>query len=126
MGPFDIFLLVAFIGITIGMICSLISMYRNALAAQKKGMAELERAAALPIPLDECRATLVKKRCFTKTVGSKSSLSCQREFLLVFEDEFEREISLSVEEEIYLALEEGERGTLALSDGAFYSFTLDR
>ena len=99
--------------------------YFEAKKKQQEKCRELDRAVAFPPPLDECRATLVRKSCGTKMVGSKSSLECQCEYLLVFEDEFEREIPLLVEEEIYLAIEEGDSGILALSDGKLYSFTLD-
>ena len=98
--------------------------YHETKNKQKRALEELDRAVAFPPPLDECRATLVKKCCGTEVIGTKY-VECRCEFLLVFEDDFEREIPLSVEEEVYLAIEEGDRGTLVLSDGAFYSFTLD-
>ena len=105
--------------------CWMVKSLRETKSERQKKLAELDCAVAFPPPLDERRVTLVRKSCGTKMVGSKSSLECQCEYLLVFEDEFEREIPLLVEEEIYLAIEEGDTGTLALSDGEFYSFTLD-
>ena len=105
-------------------ICWMIKSHHETKIKQEKKLAELDRVADLPLELDEYRATLVKKSCGTKMIGTKHP-ECRREFLLVFEDDFEREIPLSVEEEVYLAIDEGDCGTLALSDGEFYSFALD-
>lgn len=125
MDPIAIGLMILFVGFSfLGIYYFFIRSYRNALAKQKKGFEELDRQSAFPPPLDEMRATLVKKKCGTKMVGTKYP-ECQREFVLVFEDEYEREIPLSVDEEIYLAIEEGDSGILALSDGKLYSFALD-
>lgn len=125
MDPLGMSLMIVFVGISFCFIYMFFRMYRRALIEQKKNLADLDRQSNLPPMLDEHRATLVKKSCGTKMVGFKSSLECQREFVLVFEDEYEREIPLSVDEEIYLAIEEGDSGILALSDGKLYSFTLD-
>ena len=127
-------LAIAFLAFSIFGIWKLfICPYRAAKKKQAEAMARMDGSDSMQVPeeedvlppmLEECRATLVKKKCGTKMVGTRS-VKCHVEYWLFFEDEFEREIPLLVEEEIYLAIEEGDSGILALSDGKLYSFTLD-
>ena len=124
MDPVVILLLVLTLGWTAFFVYWMVKSYREEKKKREETLKELDRAVDLPPVLDERRATLIRKSCGTDVIGTRY-VECRVEFLLVFEDDFERELPLSVEEEIYLAIEEGDRGTLALSDGEFYSFTLE-
>lgn len=133
MDPMALFMIVFFLSASVlGIFLVFVRPYHRARTKQKQAM---ERLAGGPMPtgededipvpmLEEHRATLVKKVCGTKMIGTKY-VECRVEYWLFFEDEFEREIPLLVEEEIYLAIEEGDTGILALSDGKLYGFTLD-
>lgn len=124
MDPIAIILLALTLCWSAFLIYWMIKSHRETKRKQEQTLRELDRAADFPPPLDERRATLVRKSCGTEVIGTRY-VECRSEFLLVFEDDFEREIPLSVEEEVYLAIEEGDTGILALSDGKLYSFTLD-
>ena len=132
--PFAIFMIILTLGTSaFGILFMFIRPYCRAKKKQDEAMARMGESSFLepteeedPLPpmLEEYRATLIRKVCGTKMIGTKY-VECRVEYWLFFEDEFEREIPLLVEEEIYLAIEEGDSGILALSDGKLYSFTLD-
>ncbi len=126
MDPLALILMIVCVGSSfVGIYYMFIRPYREALAKQREGMERLKREVDLKNTLNVRRVVLAKKNCRSRLRGSRSTLKSQQEFFLLFKDEFGREIPLSVEEEIYLSVEEGDSGLLALSDGEFYSFALD-
>lgn len=75
-------------------------------------------------PLTEIRATVLRMRCEVNTYGTKTP-HCEEEYFVTFLDEYEKEITFSVDKETYLSLSEGQKGTVAVVNDRFYGFAED-
>ncbi|MBQ4119951.1 MAG: DUF2500 family protein [Clostridia bacterium] len=96
----------------------------NAFIREMKKRKQLLKDFEKPIelsPITEVDAVVVKKKCFVKSCGTKMPESV-REFYLTFSTfsgEYKR---YSVSEELYLSVDEGVSGTIALVDDEFFDF----
>ena len=72
----------------------------------------------------EIRARVIDMACSSRLIGTKEPKSFQS-FVIYFEDEYQKQFSLSVPEEYYSAFDIGQSGVLTLRDGEFYSFELE-
>ena len=75
-------------------------------------------------PLEEIVCCVRTKYCGISVSGGKVP-TVGEDFCAVFVAEDGREFELAVEEEVYLSLEEGQKGTLAVVNGNFYGFCPD-
>ena len=71
--------------------------------------------------LEETEGRILKKYCTATMYGTKSPQS-RKEFFLTFLTSDGRSLTYAVEEDVYLALEEGQPGTLVTANGNFYGF----
>lgn len=75
-------------------------------------------------PLTEIRATVLHMQCEVNTYGTKTP-HCEEEYFITFLDEYDKEITFSVDKETYLSLYEGQKGTIAVVNDRFYGFAED-
>ena len=75
-------------------------------------------------PLTEIRATVLRMRCEVNTYGTKTP-HCHEEYFITFADEYENELTYSVDKDTYLTLSEGQKGTIAIVNDRFYGFAED-
>lgn len=106
--------------VVIGLVFFIVKCIRDSLKERKKAMRELEEPLEEP-PLTEIDATVLKKECSVRTYGVKMPVSC-KEFYITFST-FTGEIKrYGVSEELYLAVDEGTAGTIALVNDLFFDF----
>jgi hypothetical protein len=106
--------------VILGFAFCLVKVIINSVKTHKKALKELEEAVE-PAPITEIEATVVKKECSVRTYGVKMPVSC-KEFYITFST-FTGEIKrYGVSEELYLAVDEGTAGTIALVNDLFFDF----
>ena len=74
--------------------------------------------------LEETEVRILEKHCMAKLYGTKMPQS-RKEFSLTFQTQDGKKLTYAVEEDVYLALEENQHGTLATVNGNFYGFCPD-
>ena len=106
--------------VILGFAFCLVKVIIYSIKARKKALKELEEAVE-PAPITEVEATVLKKECRVKTYGTKMPES-RKEFIITFST-FAGEIKrYLVSEELYLAVDEGTAGTIALVNDLFFDF----
>ena len=106
--------------VILGFAFCLVKVIINSVKTRKKALKELEEEVE-PAPITEIEATVVKKECRVKTYGTKMPES-RKEFIITFST-FTGEIKrYLVSEELYLAVDEGTAGTIALVNDLFFDF----
>lgn len=87
----------------------------------KEALEELEREPELP-EVDLRAATVVRKGTSLDWEGKVAYPNSRICFLVQFELDYGEKLTLSVDEEHYAAIEEGESGTLAMTNDCFLDF----
>ena len=72
----------------------------------------------------QLRVTVVDQWCNTALRGSQT-LHLQKQFYIIFRDEYGKTHEIPVWEEIYPVFQKDQTGILTLIDGEFYSFEAD-
>ncbi|MBQ7357178.1 MAG: hypothetical protein IJW65_00400 [Clostridia bacterium] len=75
-------------------------------------------------PLEEIHVEIILKQCGVSVYGIKTP-QCASEFFITFLADDGTEITYPVSEEVYLELEENQKGTLAIVNNNFYGFCPD-
>ena len=70
---------------------------------------------------EEVNVVISGKRCGTRIVGVKSNVALKG-FFITFTADDGRVFEFKVEEELYLSLEEGQKGSIAIVNDNFYGF----
>ncbi len=76
------------------------------------------------LDIETVEVTVLTLRCGVGNVGLRLPKTVKG-FIVTFLTDEGESLEFSVSEEFYLSLKEGERGTLALLDGALYDFVSD-
>ena len=103
-------------------VCSIIKTQISAKKDNDRMLEELDSEEEPPLEEIACR--VLKKYCGVSVSGGKVP-TVGEDFCVVFVAEDGRELELAVEEEVYLSLEKGQKGTLAVVNGNFYGFCPD-
>ncbi len=106
--------------VILGFAFCLVKVIINSVKSHKKALKELEEPVEMA-PITEIEASVLKKECGVRTYGVKMPES-RKEFYITFST-FTGEIKrYSVSEELYLAVDEGTVGTVALVNDQFFDF----
>lgn len=112
-----------------GLIFSLLAIFfikviKSCIKSRKEMLEELEKPLE-EAPITEIDACVLKKECFVKTYGTKNP-ETRNEFYITFST-FTGEIKrYSVSEELYLAVDEGIAGTIAIMSDQFFDFYFEK
>lgn len=91
---------------------------------QKEPQTNHDEVPTFDTALREIKATVVEQACGVKMVGIKTPKTV-KEFLVVFRTETGELLKFDVPEEMYDGFEKGQTGTLTVSAGQVYGFSLD-
>lgn len=116
----DILPFVIFGLIVLAIVLFIIMCIVNIIKSRKKAMKQLENLEE-EIPLVEIDARVLKKECFVKTYGVKMP-ETRKEFYITFLAFDGKTKRYSVSEELYLSVDEGFSGTIALLNDNFFDF----
>ena len=92
-------------------------------AEQMENEVEEDSSAGEP-PLQEIHGTILSKYCYSGVGGTKNvrAYTC---FTIIFRSDKGEETSYEVDEECYIAVSEGQTGTVAIVGTRFYGFCPD-
>lgn len=107
---------VIMLALVVGIICAFLREMKK----RKQILKEFEKPIELS-PITEVDAVVVKKECCVKTYGLKMPESV-KEFYLTFSTFSGESKRFSVNEELYLSVDEGVSGTIALVDDELFDF----
>ena len=102
----------------------IINAFIREMKKRKQLLKELENPVELS-PIIEVDAVVTKKECFVKSYGIKIPETV-KEFYITFSTFSGEEKRYSVNEELYLSVEEGVVGSIALVDNRFFDFYFEK
>lgn len=108
----------AILGILIAI--DLIYSFTKGKKQKEKTQKELEEPFE-DFQIDETSVRVLKKYCFTEVYGYKKT-EMRKSFFIIFETDDGQKIECEVLEDIYLSIQENQRGTLATTNGNFFGF----
>lgn len=76
-------------------------------------------------PITEINASVIKKECFVKTYGTKIPETI-KEFYITFSTFTGETKRYSVSEELYVSVDEGIVGTIAIMNDKFFDFYFEK
>lgn len=119
----DLYLLAAFlILLAVGYALFYIKARKKSRAENEQILAELEDDSETE--LCETHGRVAEKLCGTRAYGTNDP-HFEKGFFIVFETDGGETLEYRVDEETYLAVQEGETGTVAACDGRFFGFCPD-
>lgn len=110
--------------VILGFAFCLVKVIINSVKSHKKALKELEEPAEMA-PITEIEASVLKKECGVKTYGTKMP-ETRKEFYITFLTFTGETKRYAVSEELYLAVEEGTVGTVALVNDRFFDFYFEK
>ena len=124
METYDLIAIVVISVIMLALVIGIINAFVREMKKRKQLLKEFEKDVELS-PITEVDAVVAKKECFVKSYGTKMPESV-REFYLTFSTFSGEHKRYSVSEELYLSVEEGVSGTIALVDNQFFDFYFEK
>lgn len=110
--------------IMLALAIGIINAFIREMKKRKQLLKELENPVELS-PIIEVDAVVTKKECFVKSYGIKIPETV-KEFYITFSTFSGEEKRYSVNEELYLSVEEGVVGSIALVDNRFFDFYFEK
>ncbi|MBQ9920134.1 MAG: hypothetical protein IJO49_04855 [Clostridia bacterium] len=120
----DLIAIVIISVIMMALVIGIINAFVREMKKRKQLLKEFEKDVELS-PITEVDAVVTKKECFVKSYGTKMPESV-REFYLTFSTFSGEHKRYHVSEELYLRVEEGISGTIALVDNQFFDFYFEK
>ncbi len=110
--------------IMLALAIGIINAFVREMKKRKQLLKELENPVELS-PIIEVDAVVTKKECFVKSYGIKIPETVKEFYITfsTFSGEYKR---FSVSEELYLSVDEGVVGSIALVDNRFFDFYFEK
>ena len=102
----------------------IIKIIKSSIKSRKEMLEELEKPLE-DAPITEINARVLKKECFVKTYGTKMP-ETKKEFYITFSTFTGETKCYSVSEELYLSVDEGTVGTIAIMNDNFFDFYFEK